>query len=145
MSLSMHSPFVRCSLKRSCPRPHSASSPHVGDIGAVIYRHSASGAPAGGGFGTHLGLIRFTWVPTGPPPLSPLSGYQCQINTSASRPAGSAALSLSARVAVTHRNGFFRLHFMAAGEVAAFPPSRLPSAHYCFSLLQMKLCVSGSH
>lgn len=74
-----------------------------------------------------------------PPPHStePLAGYQCPIDTSASGPAGRAALQLSAGVAVTHGDGSLvcecaaaaaapKLHFTAAGEVAAFPP---PSTH----------------
>lgn len=73
----------------------SASSPHVGVIGMMIYRHSDDGAWwRTEGSGAHLGLISFTWVPSPtPPPLRRTSHwvsvsdrYICQSTCWQSRP-----------------------------------------------------------
>lgn len=119
----------------------SALSPHVGVIGVMIYRHRDDGAWwRSGGSWPHLGLIRFTWVPADPHLtshwVSMSDQYICQSTCWQSCP-----FTFCSSCGYTPE-WVFRLHFMAAGEVAAFPPS-LGSLR--LSLLEMKLYVSGSH
>lgn len=83
----------------------------------------------GRGGRAHLGLIRFMWVPTDPHPSHLSLGFNVRsirlpVDLLAELPA-----HLTARIAVTHRNGFF---VSISWLPVKWQPSRHPSAHYGF-------------